>query len=335
MSSLKKRLKAKNQLQVNRIICGEVLSELAKIPDKSVNLIVTSPPYFQQRKYTDSIMEIGQEVDVQSYFQILLEVFIECKRILSPLGSICWNMGDGYKDKSLMLLPYRFAIMVLDHYKDIRLINDITWVKSNPTPRQYNRRLVNATEPFFHFTQSNYYYYDRDAFFDEEVEKPKITEKKGKGYLRQIDNSPLTDEEKINARLGVTQAIREIKGGEITDFRMKIRGIHKLAFGGQQGGRNNEIKNNGFTIIRMTGKRMKKDVIMHPVDNNKGIQHPAIFPLKVIKELILLLTYDKGLVLDPFCGSGTTCLAAKELSRKYIGIDISEKYCKISRDRLK
>jgi site-specific DNA-methyltransferase (adenine-specific) len=55
----------------------------------------------------------------------------------------------------------------------------------------------------------------------------------------------------------------------------------------------------------------------------------------VIKELVLLLSEEDAIVLDPFCGSGTTCLAAKELGRKYLGIELSEKYCDVIKERLK
>lgn len=334
MKSSKKTQKIKEPLRVNKIICGDAIAKLGVMPDNSVDLVVTSPPYFMQRKYGDDELEIGQEKLTGLYLNILRSVFDHCMRIIKPTGSVCWNMGDGYRDKSLMLLPYQFAIEILDHLPHIKLINNITWVKSNPTPRQYDRRLVNSTEPFFHFAKSDKYYYDRDAFFYQEPERKEITDKKGKHYLEQIQNSDLSPEEKLNAIMAVTQSRHEIINGKITDFRMKIRGIHKLAFGGQQGGRNNEIKKNGFTVIKMTGQKMKRDIIESPVDNNKGIEHPAIFPLKVIKEMVLLLSPKDGIVLDPFCGSGTTCLAAKELGRDYIGIDLSDKFCQISRERL-
>ena len=61
-------------------------------------------------------------------------------------------------------------------------------------------------------------------------------------------------------------------------------------------------------------------------------KHPAEKPLSLIGRLAQ--KHDADLILDPFCGSGTTCVAAKMLGRRYIGIDISEEYCQIARQRL-
>ena len=58
--------------------------------------------------------------------------------------------------------------------------------------------------------------------------------------------------------------------------------------------------------------------------------HPAIFPEKLAEDHILTWSNEKDIVLDPFCGSGTTCKMAKKNNRKFIGIDISEKYCKLA-----
>jgi DNA modification methylase len=63
--------------------------------------------------------------------------------------------------------------------------------------------------------------------------------------------------------------------------------------------------------------------------------HPSQKPIALIEELIEEYTNSDDLILDPFCGSGTTCLAAKKLGRRYIGIDISEEYCQIARERLR
>lgn len=62
--------------------------------------------------------------------------------------------------------------------------------------------------------------------------------------------------------------------------------------------------------------------------------HPTIKPLEIIKNLIINSSERGGLVLDPFCGSGTTCVAAKELGRHFIGFEINPKYHKLAIDRL-
>lgn len=64
------------------------------------------------------------------------------------------------------------------------------------------------------------------------------------------------------------------------------------------------------------------------------IGHPAPFPLELPSRLINLYSYKGDLILDPFMGSGTACVAAKKLSRDYIGYDIEERYCKMAQNRL-
>ncbi len=79
---------------------------------------------------------------------------------------------------------------------------------------------------------------------------------------------------------------------------------------------------------------------MYPEDVKRGNKHPAPFPLKLPGRLIRLFTFGATddfhgeIVLDPFCGTGTTCVAAKMMGRRYIGIDISEYYIEIARSRL-
>ncbi|MBD2672449.1 DUF3685 domain-containing protein [Aphanizomenon flos-aquae FACHB-1416] len=125
-----------------------------------------------------------------------------------------------------------------------------------------------------------------------------------------------------------------VHNGEIEGFRMKIHGIHKLAYGGQEGGRNNQIKNHGFTIIRILGNTMKKDIIESPVEITKNNHHPAVYPLYIIQELIKLLTKEDDFILDPFCGSGTSCVAARNLNRNYLGIEINPDYVNLANNRM-
>jgi DNA modification methylase len=69
--------------------------------------------------------------------------------------------------------------------------------------------------------------------------------------------------------------------------------------------------------------------------NPNLMQHPTEKPTKLIEKMIEKFSDKTNLILDPFCGSGTTLVAAKRLGRKAIGIEISEKYCKIAIDRLR
>lgn len=97
-------------------------------------------------------------------------------------------------------------------------------------------------------------------------------------------------------------------------------------------GRKEDIDINSKEFIDYTTKLWN---ISSSVIKNKNIyQHPAMFPEELVHRLLKLFSYKTDLVLDPFCGSGTTCAVAKKLNRNYIGIDQSEKYCKIAEDRL-
>jgi DNA modification methylase len=66
----------------------------------------------------------------------------------------------------------------------------------------------------------------------------------------------------------------------------------------------------------------------------RKLGHPCPKPIGPMKWLVNRLSNENNIVNDPLCGEGTTCVAAKMLGRNYIGIDISEEYCKIARQRL-
>ncbi|MCS7029476.1 MAG: site-specific DNA-methyltransferase [Bacteroidia bacterium] len=72
-----------------------------------------------------------------------------------------------------------------------------------------------------------------------------------------------------------------------------------------------------------------------PERNMDKFDHPAMFPEELVKRLIKLFSYQNDVVLDPFNGAGTTTYVAKILNRRFVGIDISEKYCQTARERLR
>ncbi len=325
------------QPYLNKITQGNSLDILQQLPPQSIDLVVTSPPYFQQRNYGNGLDEIGQETSEQAYLDRLLAIFRECVRVTKDTGAIVFNLGDKYKNGGLQLIPFKFALQVLAQ-EQVFLVNQLTWNKLNPTPRQDKRKLVQATEPFFVFAKTKRYTFNVDDFLQHldvlNKKQRKASSGIGKKYYQLIEEAGLSEIEKENAKKALDEAIQAVFRGEISSFRMKIRGIHKLAYGGQAGGRNNQILNNGFSIIKITGNKLKKDIIESPVENTKDNQHTAVYPLYIIQELIKLLSNQGDIVVDPFNGSGTTCVAAKILHRQYIGIDINSDYVELARRRL-
>jgi site-specific DNA-methyltransferase (adenine-specific) len=321
---------------VNKVICGNAIDILKNIPSNSIDLVITSPPYYKQREYGGA--GIGNEKTVEEYIDNLMAVFTECVRVVKNTGSIVFNIGDKYENGSLLLVPYRFALEALKR-ENVILVNEVTWVKLNPTPRQDKKKLVPSKEPFFIFAKSKDYYFNKDKFLDLLDVLRKSNNKKsgsniGKKYFELIENSDLTEDEKRKAKLELEKAINEVKAGKIEGFRMKIRGIHSMPFGGQDGGRKIHIEKDGFTIIKIHGNSIKRDIIESPVETIKGNIHPAVYPEFVIQEFLKLLTKEGDIVLDPFMGSGTTGAVAKKMRRKFIGIEINPEYCKYAEERI-
>lgn len=84
--------------------------------------------------------------------------------------------------------------------------------------------------------------------------------------------------------------------------------------------------------------KIKGNVWEYVVGKNKedsyAKEHPAPFPCQLVRDHVLSWTNEGDVVLDPMCGSGTTCVVAKELNRHYIGIDVSDEYCRLAIDRM-
>ena len=322
---------------IDRILCGDAPFLLRQIPSESIDAVITSPPYYLQRNYNSAALSVGGERNLEDYIQSLLDVFEEIVRVVKPTGNIIYNIGDKYLDASLTLVPFRFAIEATERF-NVRLVNNITWVKTNPTPRQFKRRLVSSTEPFFHFARSPDYYYDRDSFLSDRDDCPARntpSPRLGESYRPLIESSNLSRNNKALAHRSLDIAIKDVREGRIQSFRMKIKGIHAEAFGGQEGGRKSQMDRNGFTIIRIYGRRMKRDVIETPVESLPDVKHTAIFPKSIIREIIKLVCPPSGIVLDPYVGSGTTAVAASLENRRYVGLDIDPDYCEMARERIK
>ncbi len=195
---------------LNNIIQGDSLEILKKLPDNSIDLVITSPPYYQQRNYGNGKNEIGNEANQEEYIGNLLQVFHECVRVIKDTGTIVFNLGDKYINGGLQLIPYKFAIGALEN-ENVFLVNQITWNKLNPTPRQDKRKLVQSTEPFFVFAKSKKYKFKIDDYLQhlDFINKKKFKARNGIGkkYFELIEKSGLTHEEKKNAKKELNKAI--------------------------------------------------------------------------------------------------------------------------------
>ena len=91
------------------ILIGDVIECLKKLPDKCVDCIVTSPPYWGQRDYGVK-GQIGNEPNPEEYIKKMIDVGNELKRVLKYTGSYFLNIGDKYVGKKLMMIPSKVAI---------------------------------------------------------------------------------------------------------------------------------------------------------------------------------------------------------------------------------
>lgn len=88
------------------------------------------------------------------------------------------------------------------------------------------------------------------------------------------------------------------------------------------------------TISRDEFLEYTKSVWQFPSESARRVGHPAPFPVELPERLIQLYTFEGDVVLDPFCGSGTTCIAALKTNRRYLGFDVNEEYVRLSRARI-
>lgn len=324
-------------------ICGDSLSVLRLLPTASIDFCMTSPPYWNQREYSNG--GIGLEEDYIDYIENLLKITWEVYRVLKGDGSFWLNLGDSYVNKRQIGVPWRVALALTDHQGWI-MRNDVVWhkIKGMDTSRD---KLRPVHEYVFHFVKRNRYYYDLDAIRS----KPRLatvrngavtsaTGVTGVKYKRQIElSTALSDDEKLRARKALEQTLSQLQSGEISDFRMVIRQQHRTTHSNSArvSGRAKELLSKGFYFLYYHPKGSKPgdvwDIV--PEDTTKRGAHYASYPEDLCRIPLLSTCPLDGIVLDPFCGTGTTNLVAFELGRRSIGIDISLEYVNYAKERCK
>ncbi len=121
----------------NRIICGDATAVLKRSPPNSVDLTVTSPPYFRHRDYA-VVGQLGREATVDDYVNGLRGVLESLLRVTSETGACFFVVGDTYERQKLLLVPHRLALAADEIGWTVR--NDLIWSKLDPPPESPRNR---------------------------------------------------------------------------------------------------------------------------------------------------------------------------------------------------
>ena len=297
-------------LETNIIHIGDNLFHLTNIPDNSVDMCVTSPPYYNLRDYKNS-GQIGAENTVKDFVENLCKVFDEIHRILKPTGS-CWvNIGDTYDKKRLLQVPSRFEIAMCDRGWHLR--NEIIWSKPNPQPISSKDRFWGNHEKFFWFVKDvKNYYFNRDAIL---VPQAEIS------IRRMFSKNNMSKRKDFNATSKEGFAISSDSQDKHYARMREEMGIDKEF---------------NYEELIKSGKcptRPEFDTWNVPSVTYKGA-HFAVYPPELIEKPILSCCPEQGIVIDPFMGSGTTGEVAKLNNRRYIGLELNPEYAILANERI-
>lgn len=256
---------------MNRVINGDCVAEMRKLPGNFVDLTVTSPPYDNLRTYKGGIKDKAFDGYSFDFENVARELY----RVTKSGGVVVWVVGDATVRGSETGSSFRQALF----FKDVGFnLHDTMIYQKDNCP----------------FPSSNRYYANFEYMFILSKGSPTTF-------------NPIVD--RVNKSFG-----------------RKISGTNRMTDGTTK-----QIKNKGKEI-KAKGVRFNCWLVSEGL-RPKG--HPAPFPLVLAKDHIISWSNPGDIVLDPFAGSGTTLLAAKQAGRKYIGIELAKEYCQIINRRLK
>ncbi|HEX40514.1 MAG TPA: site-specific DNA-methyltransferase [Phycisphaerales bacterium] len=267
------------QAFVDRVINDDALNTLAKMPDRCVALIVTSPPYWNVVDYGIK-GQIGQ-TSYEQYISDLVPIWEEAERVLIPNGKLAIVTP---------IMPIPKKVMNSGHTRHLKNINnDIEQSILRNIPA-LDRLSLFVWQKQTSVKMFGSYPFPPNIYEDNTIEFINV-------YVKQGAPPGITKEAKVPSEL--TQE-------EWRNLTMQIWP-------------------------------------MYPEDVQRAGGHPAPFPVVLPQRLIMMYTFkecpDAGfagdIVLDMFNGAGATCVAARALGRRWIGIDLHGGYCEIARNRVR
>lgn len=262
----------------NKIILGNCLEVLQKMPSGVVDLIITSPPYADSRKKTYG------GIKPEDYVDWFLPISQELKRVLKSDGTFILNI----KEKVVNGERHNYVLKLILGMQQQGWFwtEEYIWHKKNCYPGKWPNRFRDAWERCLQFNK----------------------QKKFKMYQETV-MVPMGDW--ANSRL------------------KKLSDIDKI--------RDNSKVESGFgkNISNWLGRTMAYPTnVLNLATECSNKSHSAAFPKSLPSWFIKLFTEPGDIVIDPFLGSGTACVAAKELGRSYIGIEIKEEYYQIAKSHV-
>ncbi len=327
------------------------------LPPESVDLIMCSSPYYYLRDYRlpaskwpdGSLCCLGVEDSVDLYLDHLLFVMEDCRRVLKKSGTLWVNIGDshggsgrgrggidkrpvgigttgntkqtkGY-EKSLLCIPERFAVAMVQRGWILR--NKIIWVKQilledglsigSCMPASAKDRFTVTFEPLYFFTKSQNYYFDLSAV--------RVKDTCQEGLPDGVVRSRLFDcdtKEKILGSPGPKRfnyRVRDARKKEGYCPQFRATDAEVAAYNNQQEWRDNPT--------HADGKNPGSSWQINPRPTPVELHHFATYPEALCVRPILAGSPPGGLVLDPFCGIGTTGVVAIRYGRQFVGYDLS------------
>jgi DNA modification methylase len=305
-------------MDLNIIYNASCLDGLKQIPDSSVNCCVTSPPYYGLRDYgVDN--QIGLEDTPEEYINKLVEVFREIKRVLKDDGTLWVNMGDSYAGSN-QGAGTKVPTSKQASNKGTNFMTTVNHTSKLSKLDGYKPKDLIGTPWMLAFALRNDGWYLRND----------IIWAKGNPMPESVKDRCTRSHEYIFL-------LSKSKKYYFDYVSIKEPCVSKQPAGNKKAMNQGRIGKEGWSFdseksIPKDG-RNKRDVWNVNTKPYKEA-HFATFPPDLILPCILAGCPENGIVIDPFMGSGTVGLVAKQNNRNYIGIEINKDYCKLAERRI-